>query len=134
MAEEIIFNEVTSGAHNDLERATDLAKKMVCEFGMSKLGPRTFGRKDRQIFLGRDIAEMKDYSEETADKIDEAIKGIVDLCFQRAKELLALNKDQMHLIAKALMTKETLENADLEQALAGLKGLTSNVPRPASDE
>ncbi|PIS28701.1 cell division protein FtsH [Candidatus Saganbacteria bacterium CG08_land_8_20_14_0_20_45_16] len=134
VAEEIIFNEVTSGAHNDLERATDLAKKMVCEFGMSKLGPRTFGRKDRQIFLGRDIAEMKDYSEETADKIDEAIKGIVDLCFQRAKELLALNKDQMHLIAKALMTKETLENADLEQALAGLKGLTSNVPRPASDE
>ncbi|MBU0502663.1 MAG: ATP-dependent zinc metalloprotease FtsH [bacterium] len=122
VAEEIVFSEITSGAQNDLQRATDLAKKMVCEFGMSELGPRTFGRRDRQIFLGRDIAEVKDYSDETADKIDEAIKFIVDLCHQRAKELLTLNKEKMFDIAKTLMEKESLENHDLENALEGLKG------------
>jgi len=120
-AEEIIFNEITSGAQNDLERATDLAKKMVCEFGMSKLGPRTFGRKDHQIFLGRDIAEMKDYSEETADKIDEQIKAIVDYCHNRAKEVLTANKDKLVSIAKVLREKETLENHDLEEALKDLQ-------------
>jgi len=121
VAEAMIFNEITSGAQNDLQRATEMAKKMVCEFGMSKLGPRTFGRKDRQIFLGRDIAEMKDYSEETADKIDEEIDAIVAACYQRAEKLLTLNRDKLAAIARTLMEKESLENHNLEEALQGLQ-------------
>ncbi len=120
VAEELIFNDITSGAQNDLQRATDSAKKMVCEFGMSKLGPRTFGRKDHQIFLGRDIAEMKDYSEETADKIDEQITAILDYCHNRAKGILSANKEKLVSIAKVLREKETLENHDLKEALKDL--------------
>ncbi|MBN2058241.1 MAG: ATP-dependent zinc metalloprotease FtsH [Candidatus Saganbacteria bacterium] len=122
VAEEMNFGEITSGAQNDLGKATELASKMVCEFGMSDLGPRTFGRKDRQIFLGRDIGEMKDYSEETADKIDAEVKKIIDLCHDRAQKVLKLNKDKMKDIADKLMEKETLENHDLTEALEGLKG------------
>jgi cell division protease FtsH len=121
VAEELIFNEITSGAQNDLERATDMAKKMVCEFGMSRLGPRTFGRKDRQIFLGRDIAEMKDYSEETADKIDTEVQSIIDLAHERAKEVLELNKEKLLEISKVLIEKESLENHTLEEILKDLK-------------
>jgi cell division protease FtsH len=122
VAEEMVFAEITSGAQNDLQKATEMAKKMVCEFGMSKLGPRTFGRKDRQIFLGRDIAEMKDYSEDTADKIDVEVKAIVESCYKRAKNILILNKNKLLEIAKVLMEKESLENSNLEEALKGLKG------------
>ncbi len=128
VAEEMVFGEVTSGAQNDFQKATELARKMVCEFGMSKLGPRTFGRKDRQIFLGRDIAEMKDYSEDTADKIDTEVKSIVDSCYKRAKDILTLNKDRLREIARVLMEKEALENHDLEKALRDLKVSESKVP------
>jgi cell division protease FtsH len=121
VAEELFFDEVTSGAHNDLERATDLAKRMVTEFGMSGLGPRTFGRKDRQIFLGRDIAEMKDYSEQTADEIDHEIERIINDCHARAKEVLGKNRAKVEEIARVLIEKETLENSDLEAALQGLQ-------------
>lgn len=127
VAEEMIFNEMTSGAHNDLERATDLAKKMVTEFGMSTLGPRTFGRKDRQIFLGRDIAEMKDYSEQTADAIDREIEKLINACYVQAKEWLAKNRTKLEEIAKGLIEKESLENSDLEDALKGLEGPQTNV-------
>ena len=120
-AEEMIFSEVTSGAHNDLERATELAKKMVTEYGMSKLGPRTFGRKDRQIFLGRDLAEMKDYSEETADKIDSEIKAIIDECYKRAQENLTANRGELIEVAGILIEKETLEGEDLASAFSGKK-------------
>ena len=115
VAEEIVFSEITSGAHNDLERATALIKKMVTEYGMSKLGPRTFGHKDRQVFLGRDIGEMKDYSEETADEIDKEVKDIIDNCYSKAKELLSKNQNKLNDIAKVLMEKETLEGEDLEK-------------------
>ena len=121
VAEEMIFNEMTSGAHNDLERATELAKRMVTEFGMSGLGPRTFGRKDRQIFLGRDIAEMKDYSEQTADAIDREVEKIINACYARAKEVLTKNRSQLEEIAKILIEKESLENSELEKALKGLQ-------------
>ena len=127
VAEEMIFGEITSGAQNDLQKATEMARKMVCDFGMSKLGPRTFGRKDRQIFLGRDIAEMKDYSEETADKIDAEVKKIIDFSYKRAKEILTLNKKRLLEIAKGLMEKESLENHDLEVALKDLKGSVTDV-------
>ena len=122
VAEEMIFGEITSGAQNDLQKATEIAKQMICDFGMSSLGPRTFGRKDRQIFLGRNIAEMKDYSEETADKIDAEVKSIIDSCYKRAKKVLTFNKKKLREIAKALMEKESLENHDLEKALKDLKG------------
>jgi cell division protease FtsH len=127
VAEEMVFSEITSGAQNDLQKATEMAKKMVCEFGMSKLGPRTFGRKDRQIFLGRDIAEMKDYSEYTADKIDVEVKAILESCYKRARNILILNKNRLLEIAKVLMEKESLENSNLEEALKGLKGPKSDV-------
>lgn len=121
VAEEMIFSEVTSGAHNDLVRATELAKKMICEYGMSSLGPRTFGKKDRQIFLGRDIAEMKDYSDETADSIDKEVKSIIDKCYDRAKDLIGKNKNKLEAIAKELKEKETLEGKDLERLWNDLK-------------
>ena len=121
VAEELVFNEVTSGAHNDLERATELAKKMVTEYGMSALGPRTFGRKDRQIFLGRDIAEMKDYSEQTADEIDHEVKRIIGECFARAQETLTQNRAALDRIAAELIEKETLEGENLTRALESVK-------------
>lgn len=117
VSEEMKFNETTSGAHNDLERATDLAKKMVCEYGMSKLGPRTFGRKDRQIFLGRDIAEMKDYGDATADEIDHEIEAIIEECYKKAKVILSHNVENIDNIAKTLIEKEMLEGEELEEAL-----------------
>ncbi|OGB90043.1 cell division protein FtsH [candidate division WOR-1 bacterium RIFCSPHIGHO2_01_FULL_53_15] len=120
VAEEIIFNEMTSGAHNDLERATALAKRMVTEFGMSALGPRTFGRKDRQIFLGRDIAEMKDYSEQTADSIDREVEKIINESYGRAKTILQKNRGKIEEIAKVLIEKETLENSALENIMKDL--------------
>ncbi|MFC1568271.1 ATP-dependent zinc metalloprotease FtsH [Candidatus Margulisiibacteriota bacterium] len=123
VAEEMVFGEITSGAQNDLQRATEFARKMVCEFGMSKLGPRTFGRKDRQIFLGRDIAEMKDYSELTAGKIDAEVESIIEYCHKRAKKILSKNKARLIKSAKVLQEKESLENHDLAEALKDLKGL-----------
>jgi len=123
VAEEMIFDELTSGAHNDLLRATEFAKKMVCEYGMSSLGPRTFGRKDRQIFLGRDIGELKDYGDETADLIDKEVRAIIDECHDRAKDLLTKNKKKLISLSKKLMERETLEGADLEKTFdkLGLK-------------
>ncbi|MBI5700816.1 ATP-dependent metallopeptidase FtsH/Yme1/Tma family protein [Candidatus Saganbacteria bacterium] len=120
VAEEMVFNESTSGASNDLERATELAKKMICEFGMSKLGPRTFGGKDRQIFLGRDIAEMKDYGDATADEIDHEIESIIGSCFDRAKDVMSHNRAHLDNIAKKLLEKETLEGEALDEALKEL--------------
>ncbi len=117
VAEEMVFSELTSGAHNDLERATELAKRMVCEYGMSNLGPRTFGKRDRQIFLGKDIAELKDYGEETADAIDKEIRSIIDECYKRARDLISQNKEKLISIAKELIEKETLEGEDLEKLL-----------------
>lgn len=117
VSEELTFNEMTSGANNDLERATNLAKKMVCEFGMSKLGPRTFGRKEHQIFLGRDISEMKDYGDTTADEIDHEIEAIIGICHKKAEAVLSCNRANIEKAAKILIEKETLEGEDLEAAL-----------------
>ncbi|MFA6432152.1 MAG: ATP-dependent zinc metalloprotease FtsH [Candidatus Margulisiibacteriota bacterium] len=122
VAEELFFNEMTSGAHNDFERATELAKRMVTEFGMSDLGPRTYGRKDRQIFLGRDMGEMKDYSDDTANAIDKEMEKIINQCYARANKLLTKNRVKIDEIAKVLIEKETLENSYLEEAVKGLQG------------
>jgi cell division protease FtsH len=117
-AEEIAFNHMTTGAGNDLERATDLARKMVTEWGMSeRLGPLTFGKKDEQIFLGREIARHKDYSEKTAIEIDEEVKRIVLEAYNFSKGLLLNNKDILDALAKALLEKETMDGEEIEKLI-----------------
>ncbi len=120
VSEEMIFNELTSGAHNDLEHATEVAKRMVCEFGMSRLGPRTFGKRDRQVFLGRDIGEMKDYGGETANAIDKEIRYIIDVCQTRAKKILSANRSSLVAIAKKMKEVENLEGQELEKVFNDL--------------
>lgn len=114
-AEEIALNHMTTGAGNDLERATNLARKMVTEWGMSeKLGPLTFGKKDEQIFLGREIAQHKDYSEKTAVEIDEEVKRIVTDAYNSAKSLLTKQRDLLELFAKTLLEKETMDITEID--------------------
>lgn len=117
-AEEIALNHMTTGAGNDLERATDLARKMVTEWGMSeKLGPLTFGKKDEQIFLGREIAKHKDYSEKTAVDIDEEVKRIVIEAYNTSKNLLTANRDLLEAFAKALLEKETMDGTEIDAVI-----------------
>jgi len=119
-AEEIIFSEQTSGAGSDLERATDLARKMVCDWGMSEnLGPLTFGKREEQIFLGKELAYHQNYSDETAKEIDEEVKRIVTECYERSKTLLKENIDALHRIARALLERETLEEEDIDRLIRG---------------
>ena len=114
-AEEIALKHMTTGAGNDLERATELARRMVTEWGMSeKLGPLTFGKKDEQIFLGREIARHKDYSEKTATDIDEEVKRLVMEAYERAKAVVSENFDFLDALAKALLEKETLDAVEIE--------------------
>ncbi len=114
-AEEIALNHMTTGAGNDLERATDLARKMVTEWGMSeKLGPLTFGKKDEQIFLGREIARHKDYSEKTAVDIDDEVKRIVLDAYATSKNLLIENRNILETFAKALLEKETMDGPEID--------------------
>jgi len=114
-AEEIALNHTTTGAGNDLERATELARKMVTEWGMSeKLGPLTFGKKVEQIFLGREIAQHKDYSEKTAVDIDEEVKRIILDAYGTAKSLLTENQDLLEMLAKELLEKETLDGSEID--------------------
>lgn len=115
-AEEISLGHMTTGAGNDLQRATDLARKMVCEWGMSdKLGPLTFGKREEQIFLGKEFTKHKDYSEKTAEEIDGEIKSIVAERYEYAKRLLLDNKTLLTNVATALLEKETLDAADIEK-------------------
>jgi len=114
-AEEIVFSTMTTGAGNDIERATDMARKMVCEWGMSdRLGPVSFGKKDEQIFLGREMATQKNYSEATAVEIDTEIRRIVDDNYSRVKQMIADNIESLHRIANALIVKENLSGAEVE--------------------
>ncbi|MFC1957946.1 ATP-dependent zinc metalloprotease FtsH [Chloroflexota bacterium] len=114
-AEELIFNERSTGAHNDIEQVTSYARKMVTEYGMSdSLGTRTFGNRQEMVFLGREISEQKDYSERFALEIDREINRLIEEGYSRAKEILTKNKAKLILIAEELMTKETLESTDLE--------------------
>ena len=109
-SEELIFSDITTGAHNDLAVITEWARRMVCEFGMSdKLGQLTFGRRHQQIFLGRDITEERNYSEKTAQEIDKEVRAIVDECYKRAKDTLTENKQKLVKLAQALIEKEVLD-------------------------
>ncbi|HTV06994.1 MAG TPA: ATP-dependent zinc metalloprotease FtsH [Acidobacteriaceae bacterium] len=118
-AEEIFMNRMTTGAGNDIERATELARKMVCEYGMSSLGPLTFGKKEEQIFLGREIAQHRDFSEETARQIDAEVRRLVDEAYRSAYEILDTNKDAMHRLAAALLERETLDANEIRMVIDG---------------
>lgn len=118
VAEELIFNQLTTGAGNDLEQATNLARKMVCNWGMSdKLGPLTFGKKEEHIFLGKELSTHRDYSEKTAIEIDSEIKNIVMIAQERARELLSKNIDKLHRLAQVLLEKECLDGEQIDTIL-----------------
>jgi cell division protease FtsH len=115
------MDSLTTGAGNDLERSTELARRMVCEWGMSDaMGPLTFGKKEEQIFLGREIAQHQDYSEDTALKIDQEVKRIVTDNYQRAHQLLTGNKETLVKIAEALLAREVLDAEQVKRLAAGL--------------
>ncbi|HMF53499.1 MAG TPA: ATP-dependent zinc metalloprotease FtsH [Edaphobacter sp.] len=118
-AEEIFLGKMTTGAGNDIERITELARKMVCEFGMSGLGPMTYGKKEEQIFLGREIAQHRDFSEETAKQIDIEVRSFVNSAYQSAYNLLNTNQDIMHRLAKALLERETLDAIEIKLIIEG---------------
>jgi len=119
-AEEIVLNRITTGAGNDIERATDLARKMICEWGMSeKLGPLTFGKKDEEIFLGREIATRRDYSESTAIEIDNEVKRLVMDNYERAKNILRENIKALRAIAEALLEREVLDAPEIDKLIEG---------------
>jgi len=118
-AEEIFLGKMTTGAGNDIERITELARKMVCEFGMSKLGPMTYGKKEEQIFLGREIAQHRDFSEETAKQIDVEVRNFVDTAHKAAYNILNTNQDIMHRLAAALLERETLDANEIKLIIEG---------------
>lgn len=119
-AEKIIFNQFTTGAGNDIERATEIAHKMVCEWGMSeRLGPLAYGQKEEEIFLGREITRSKNYSESTSIAIDEEVKRIVTSCMNRAEQILRDNVDALHRLANALLEREILDSEEIDKALRG---------------
>ncbi|GAB4418845.1 MAG: ATP-dependent zinc metalloprotease FtsH [Thermodesulfovibrionales bacterium] len=134
-AEEIALHHMTTGAGNDLERATDLARRMVTEWGMSeKLGPLTFGKKDEQIFLGREIAKHKDYSEKIAEEIDEEVRRIVIEAYESSRRLLTENYDLLDAFAKALLEKETLDSEDINALIEDLRAKKGQASEEAKAE
>jgi cell division protease FtsH len=118
VAEELVLKDMTTGAGNDLERATDLARKMVCEWGMSeKMGPLTFGKQNEQVFLGRELGSQRDFSDQIAMEIDEEVKRLVMENYERAKRLLTENMVTLKRLAEALLEKEVLDSADIDNIL-----------------
>ena len=131
-AEELVFNDVTTGASNDLERATDLARNMVTRYGMSeKLGPRTFGNREELVFLGREISEQRNYSEEVAEQIDDEVKRIIGNAYTKAKEILTTYRARLDAVAERLIHEETIEGAEFEAMFGELPKLTQ-MPAPVS--
>lgn len=133
IAEEMFLNQMSTGAGNDIERATELARKMVCEFGMSDLGPLTFGKKEEQIFLGREIAQHRDYSEATAIKIDDEVRRIVGQGYNTAKGILGADNGALVRIALALLEREVLDANEIKMIIEG-RELPKMTPPPKSDD
>jgi len=128
-AEEIVLNMQTTGAGNDIERASDLARKMVCDYGMSEqLGPLTFGQKEEQIFLGREIAQHRDYSELTAQMIDQEVRRIVTESYRKTRELIEGNLEFLHKMANALLERETLTGEDIDEIMRDKTGSETGKP------
>jgi cell division protease FtsH len=135
IAEEVTFNSMTTGAGNDLERSTEMARKMVCEYGMSDaMGPLTFGKKEEQIFLGREIAQHQDYSEDTAIRIDQEIKRIVTTNYDRARTLLMTHRDALNRIAEELLLREVLDAEQVKKIVAGEPLEEAKVPAAAASQ
>jgi len=132
IAEEKFLGHMTTGAGNDIERATDMARKMVCEWGMSEMGPLTFGRPEQEIFLGRDFGRTQDYSEATANQIDAEVKRIVTTSYDRAKKIIEDNQKAMHRIARTLLEKEVLDGDEVLQIIAEESGTDISKLRKSS--
>jgi cell division protease FtsH len=132
VAEELVRGELTTGAGNDLERSTLLARKMVCEWGMSdKLGPVTFGQKQELIFLGRDMTRHQDYSEATARDIDQEIKDIVTSCYDRAVSILKANLHVLHQVARTLLEKEVIDGVEIKRIVEEMASTSAEgLPTP----
>jgi len=128
-AEEIVLNMQTTGAGDDIEKASELARKIVCDYGMSEnLGPLSFGKKEEQIFLGREISQHRDYSEMTAQKIDEEVRNIVTGAYEKASQLIKDNLDTLHNMANGLLEKETLDSGDIDDIMdSGEKSITEEM-------
>jgi cell division protease FtsH len=124
VAEETFLNHMTTGAGNDFEQATELARRMVCDYGMSSLGPLTFGKREEQIFLGREIAQHRDYSEDTAIRIDHEIKRFVNEGYDRAKQILGENRNVLIRIADNLLEREVLDANEVKQLIQGFPLVT----------
>jgi cell division protease FtsH len=133
VAEEIFLNQMSTGAGSDIETATDLARRMVCEFGMSRLGPLTFGKKEEQIFLGREIAQHRDFSEETARQIDLEVRRYIDEAYQSAYTLIDTHKDAMHRLSAALLERETIDADEVKLLIEGkeLPPMRSSLAAPS---
>ena len=122
ISEEIALNTQTTGASNDIERATEIARKMICEYGMNeKLGPLSFGKKEEEIFLGREIAQHRDYSEETAQKIDQEVNNLIDVSYKKTHKLISNNLTTLNNLAKALLEKETLNGSEIDEIVGKKK-------------
>ncbi|MNK90412.1 ATP-dependent zinc metalloprotease FtsH [compost metagenome] len=120
VAESLIFNEITTGASNDLERATDLARRMVTEWGMSEaLGPLTFGKRQAHVFLGRDFGEDRNYSDAVASMIDTEVRRIVEDCYARARDILTTHKDKLVAISLELIKRETMDADEFDKIFTG---------------
>jgi cell division protease FtsH len=136
VAEELCLQHMTTGAGNDLERATELARKMVCEWGMSeKLGPMTFGKKEEQIFLGRDFTQLQDYSNGTAEEIDKEVRRLIQGSYERANGLLTAHIHVLHRMAEVLLERESIDGADIDEILKQLGakgGATASEPVAAA--
>lgn len=142
IAEELFIGRITTGASNDIEKATELARSMVCTYGMSELGPLAFGKKEEQVFLGREIAQHRDFSEATAIKIDQEVNRIISEQYERAKKILEENRQAMDRLTQALLEYETLDSVQIRRIVAGLPldddGTTSSdeggTPETSSEE
>jgi len=134
VAEELFLNQQTTGAGNDIERATEMTRKMVCEWGMSTLGPITFGKKEEQIFLGREIAQHRDYSEDTAIRIDQEVRRIVDVAYQQAKTIISERSAVLVRIAEALLEREVLDAHEVKLLIEGQPLPQVVVKKPAAEE
>jgi cell division protease FtsH len=119
LAEELFLDTMTTGAGNDIEQASELARKMVCQYGMSSLGPMTFGKQEEQIFLGREIAQHRDYSESTAVSIDDEVRKLIIMGYERAKSILTENRDALIRIAESLLERESLDATEIQMLIAG---------------
>ena len=135
VAEELVFQEITTGAQNDIENATELARRMVCEFGMSdRLGALTYGKRERQMFLGRDLFEDRNYSEQTAIMIDEEVRRLVDTSYQRARQLLHEHRAQLETVANALLEREVLDGEEVKRIVGiDAKATTASVSPRSHD-